>query len=501
MATLQLIGAGLASALSPYNLLFCFLGVLLGTAVGVLPGFGPLAAISLLLPITFHLEPSVGLIMLAGIYYGSQYGGSITSILLNIPGEASSAVTCLDGHPLARQGRAGAALFLTTFASFLGGSVGIVLIMGFSPLLAQMALSFSSVDYFSMMLFGLIVAATLSVGSPFKGLIMVVIGLLLALVGTDATTGTQRFTFGLLQLEDGLNLAAIAIGLFGISEIFASVGASNVYNVDPRSITLRSLMPTRAELSAAANSSLRGSAIGSLLGVLPGAGPALSSFVAYAAEKRLSKTPARFGRGAVEGLAAPEAANNAAAQTAFIPTLSLGIPGSATLAVMLGALMYHNVTPGPQFIVQYPDLFWTLVMSFWVGNIILVILNIPFIGLWVRMLATPYGLLFPAMLVFICIGAFSVSNSTFDVGVALISGIIGYGCKRYGYPGAPLLLAFILEPLMEQNLRRALLISDGDPGVFFTRPLSASLLVAALLLLLVSVLLAVRDSRTRRAPA
>jgi putative tricarboxylic transport membrane protein len=478
--------SGLEVAFQPEALLFCLLGVVVGTAVGVLPGFGPLAAISLLLPITYHLDTTTALIMLAGIFYGSQYGGSITSILLNIPGEATSAVTCLDGYPMSKQGKAGIALFLTTYASFIGATVGIIMMMVFSPLIAQASLLFSSVEYFSMMLVGLIAAATLSVGSPIKGLIMVVIGLIVGLIGMDGTSGQQRFTFGSLSLVDGIGISAVAMGIFGIGEILSSIGKKNVFKIDPGKITFRSLMPSRADMRNTIGPALRGSWLGVFTGALPGVGISLSPFLAYSIEKKIAKDPSRFGKGASEGIVAPEAANNAAVQAAFIPTMSLGIPGGPTMAIMLGALMIHNLTPGPQFIAQNGQLFWALACSFWIGNILLVILNVPMIGLWVRMLTIPYHMLYPAMIAFICVGSYSIAGSATDVMVVLVFGFVGAILPRYGYPGAPLLLGFILGPLTENNLRRALTISNGDLTVFVTRPLSlAFILLAALLIALV----------------
>jgi TctA family transporter len=491
------LAVGFQVAMQPGALLFCLVGVIVGTAVGVLPGFGPLAAISLLLPITYHLEPALALIMLAGIFYGSQYGGSITSILLNVPGEATSAVTCLDGYPMSKQGKAGIALFLTTYGSFIGASIGIVMMMVFSPLIASVSLMFSSVEYFSMMLVGLVAAATLSVGSPLKGLIMVVVGLIVGLVGMDGHSGVPRFTFGSLNLIDGVSISAVAMGLFGIGEILASIGMKNVFRIDPKQITLRSLFPSRAEMRQALAPALRGSALGVATGALPGVGVSLSPFLAYSAEMKVSSDPSRFGKGAVAGVVAPEAANNAAVQAAFIPTMSLGIPGGPTMAIMLGALMIHNLTPGPQFITQHGDLFWALVCSFWIGNVLLVILNVPLIGIWVRMLTIPYHLLYPAMIVFICIGAYSLSGNVMDVFVALLFGIVGYVLSRSDYPGAPLLLGFILGPQMENNFRRGLVIARGDFSVFVTRPLSLLFIVLTVLL----IALALKNVVRRKAPA
>ncbi len=478
------MAGGFAAAFSPQALLFCFIGVTVGTFVGVLPGVGAMAAVAICLPFTFYLEPMVALIMLAGIFYGAQYGSSTASILLNIPGTVTAAVTCLDGYPLTKQGRAGPALFITTVTSFVGGSIAILLLMGFAPLIAAFALRFSSAEYFAMMLLGLVAASTLSLGSPLKGLCMVVVGVALGIVGTDINTGTARFTFGILELSDGLSLVAVAMGLFGVAEILASVGQGRTVMVDPKSITLRSLIPTRRDIRESVMPTFRGTAIGSGIGALPGSGAIVATFMAYALEKRVSDNPSKFGRGAIEGIAAPEAANNAAVQAAFIPTLSLGIPGDALMAVLLGAMMIHGIVPGPQFITEHAVTFWGLVASFWIGNVLLLVLNIPLIGLWVRLLAIPYHLLYPAMLFFICIGVYSVNNNVFDIYTVIASGAVGYFMIRFQYPAAPLLLGFILGPLMEEHLKRALLISHGDFTVFVQRPISLAFIAVTVVLLL-----------------
>ncbi len=491
------VALGLDRALAPDALLFCFIGVSVGMAVGVLPGLGALAAISLLLPITYYLEPTVALIMLAGIFYGAQYGGSTASILLNLPGTPSAAVTCLDGYPLSRQGRAPLALFVTTINSVIGATVAIVLLMGFAPMLAEWALAFGAREYFAIMLLGLVAASTLSVGSPVKGLAMVAVGVALGLVGTDVNTGTFRYTFGFLELADGLSLVAVAMGLFGVAEILSNIGARRPARYDARKITFQAMLPRRGEWRPVLKASVRGSVIGSFIGILPGTGPGIASFMAYATEKRLSRQPERFGKGALEGLSAPESANNASVQAAFIPTLSLGIPGDAVIALLLGAMLLHGITPGPNLISNEPALFWGLIMSFWVGNIILLILNIPLIRLWVRLLSVPYSLLYPVILLLICVGVYSGNNNVFDVYIVLIFGVVGYFMLQYGYPAAPLLLGFILGPLMEEHFRRALLLGRGDPMTFVQSPLAATFLAVAALILLGSMLSSWRQWRQR----
>ena len=475
---------GLQTALSWYNLLWCFVGVFLGTLLGVIPGIGVVAAISMLFPLTFQLEPTAALIMLAGIWYGTSYGGSTASILLNVPGSATNAVTCLDGYPMTQQGRGGIALLMTTVASFFGGSFGIILLMGFAGTISAYALSFSSAEYFSLMLLGLIAACNVSSGSILKGLIMVALGILFGLVGSDIYTGTRRFDFGILDLADGINLVALAMGLFGVSEVIASVGKVDGKKVDPNSVKLSAMKPTRDDVRRSWLPMIRGSSIGAFFGTLPGTGSSIAAFMAYAVEKRVSRAPEKFGSGQIEGIMAPEAANNAADQTSFIPTLALGIPGSATMALMLGALMIHGIAPGPQLMTEQPSLFWGLVMSFWIGNVLLVILNVPLIGVWVRLLMVPYNWLFPAVLMFICIGTYSVSNSAFDVMLVVLFGALGYALRVGGYPAAPMLLGFVLGPMMEEHFRRAMLLSRGDFGTFLSRPISATVLAIALLVLL-----------------
>ncbi|WP_274424956.1 tripartite tricarboxylate transporter permease [Chelativorans sp. YIM 93263] len=499
METLANLSHGFSAALSLDALLFCFIGVSVGTFVGVLPGIGALAAIAMLLPLTYYLDPMVGLIMLAGIFYGAQYGSSTAAILLNIPGTATAAVTCLDGYPMARDGRAGVALFTTSITSFFGGMFAICLMMFFTPMLANLALSFNSAEYFSAMFLGLVAASTFSVGSPLKGLAMVVLGLALAIPGTDINSGLMRFTFGRYEMAEGFQLVAIAMGLFGISEILSTLVRREQPQVLARDITFRSLLPTRDDWRRIPWPSLRGAGIGSIIGALPGSGPSMATFIAYAVERRVAKDPSRFGKGAVEGVAAPESANNAAVQAAFIPTLSLGVPGDAVMAILLGALMIHGIIPGPQFIQEQSTLFWGLVASFWIGNIMLLVLNVPLIGLWVRLLTVPYRVLYPTMLFLICVGVYSVRSNPFDVGVALAFGILGFFMNMLRYPTAPVLLGFILGPLIEEHFKRALLVSRGDLAIFIERPISAGLLALALGLLLLSLWQALRAWRRRNA--
>lgn len=494
------LALGIETAITYEALLFCLIGVTVGMFIGVLPGIGPLAAVAMTLPITYHLQPMSALIMLAGIFYGAQYGGSTASILLNLPGTSTTAVTAIDGYPMAKQGRAGVALFITTLTSFFGGCVAIVLLMSFAPALGKMALAFSSAEYFSIMLLGLIAAATMALGSPLKGMVSVTAGLLLAMVGMDTTSGELRYTFGILELQDGLNLVAMAMGLFGVAEILSNVGKPRPTDGHLKTVRLRELMPTRQDLAQCYKPAMRGAGIGSFIGILPGAGPTLAAFLAYAMEKRVARDPSRFGKGAIEGISAPEAANNASTQAAFIPTLALGIPGDASMAVLLGAMMIHGITPRPEFFSSNADLFWGLVVSFWVGNLMLLVLNIPLIGVWVRILRVPQHLLFPAIIFFICVGVYSVNNSTFDVAMVIVFGALGYVMNLFQYPTAPLLMGFILGPMLEQHFRRALLFSRGDLTTFIDRPISAAFLAcsAALILLMLAPALT-RLARRRRA--
>ena len=498
MELLANLALGLETAITPVNLFYCFAGVFLGTFVGVIPGVGPLAAISMLFPITFYLDPTAALIMLAGIYYGTTYGGSTASILLNIPGATSAAVTCLDGYPMAQQGRAGVALFMTTIASFVGGSFGIVVLSLFSPLIAEYALTFGPAEYFALMVLGLVAASTIANAAPSKGLAMVVLGMLIATVGTDSQSGVGRFTFGSMSLLEGFGISAMAMGLFGIGEILTSVGATRNARIDASSAHLRNMMPTRDDWSRSWRPAARGSSIGAFFGALPGTGPSIAAFMAYAVEKRVSKTPEKFGTGMIEGIVAPETANNSADQTAFIPTLTLGIPGSATMALMLGALMVHGIQPGPTLIAEQPALFWGLVMSFWIGNLILLVLNLPLIGLWVRLLLIPYHYLYPAILVFVCIGAYSVRSNTADVFVVLGFGMLGYATRLAGLPAAPLLLGFVLGPLVETQFRRAMILARGDFLDVLMRPMAGTVLAIAALMLAWALVGALRHMTRRR---
>jgi len=473
---------GLSTALDWNNLLWCIIGVSLGTLIGVIPGVGTLATMSLLFPITYVLEPTAALIMLAGIWYGSTYGGSTASILLNLPGTPANAVTCLDGFPMAKQGRAGVALLMTTVASFFGATVGILMMMLFSPLVAEVAFKFGPAEYFSMMVLGLVAASVVSSGSAIKGITMVVGGVLLGMVGTDVNSGVARFDLGFPELQDGVQIVAIAMGLFGVTEIIASI--NHVKAADSKiDVSMKAMLPTRDEMKRSWGPMARGSGLGSFFGILPGVGPTVAAFMAYALEKRASKTPERFGKGAIEGIMAPESANNASDQASFIPTMTLGIPGSVTMALIIGALMIHGIQPGPQMLTEQPDMFWGLVMSFWIGNIVLVILNVPMIGLWIRVLTIPYHILYPAIIMFICIGTYSVNNNVFDVYAVLVFGIGGYVLRVLDFQPAPLLLGYVLGPMLEENFRRAMLLSRGSIQTFIERPISMWVLILTATLL------------------
>lgn len=478
MANLSL---GAHEALTWTNLWYCFIGVFLGCLVGVLPGLGSLIAISLLLPITYHLPTTGALIMLAGVYFGADYGGGTCSILLGVPGHAAAAVDVLDGYPMAKQGRGGVALFMKSVASFWGSAVGIVLLMLFAPLLAEAALKFGPAEYCALMLLGLVAASTVGQGSPLKGVAMMVLGLILGLIGTDVNSGTMRFTFDVPELSDGLGLIPIAMGLFAITEVIKSAGQASVSRVEQK-FGLRDQLPTREDWRRSWGPMLRGSGLGAFFGALPGTSGGMATFLSYAMEKRLSRTPERFGKGAIEGIAGPEACNNAGVGTAFIPTLTLGIPGDAIMALLLAALTIQGIQPGPQVMSGHPELFWGLIVSFWVGNIILVILNIPLIGMWVRLLSIPYPLLFPGIVLFTCVGVYSTQNNVFDLWVLLAFGLLGYLMMLLRLEVVPLLLGFILGPQFEEHLRRTLLLSRGDFSVFIERPIAATALgVSALL--------------------
>lgn len=474
---------GLTTAFAWNNLLWCIVGVTLGTLIGVIPGVGTLATMSLLFPITYHLDPTAALIMLAGIWYGSTYGGSTASILLNLPGTPANAVTCLDGFPMAKNGRAGVALLMTTVASFFGASVGILLLILFSEPIASIAFKFGPGEYFAMMVLGLVAASVVSSGSAIKGVTMVVAGVLLGLVGTDVNSGVARFTLGFMELMDGVGIVALAMGLFGLTEIIASI--NHVKAADRKmDVSMKAMLPTRDEVKRSWGGMVRGSSLGSCLGVLPGVGPTVAAFMAYAVEKRVSKRPERFGKGTIEGIMAPETANSASDMASFIPTLTLGIPGSVTMALIIGALMIHGIQPGPQMLTEQPAMFWGLVMSFWIGNIILVILNVPMIGVWVRVLTIPYHMLYPAIVMFICIGVYGVNNNVFDVYAVLLFGIAGYVLRVLNFEPAPLLLGYVLGPMLEENFRRAMLLSRGSlSDAFIARPISMWLLILTAALL------------------
>ncbi|HEX2500885.1 MAG TPA: tripartite tricarboxylate transporter permease [Methylomirabilota bacterium] len=484
---------GFGVAFSLENLLYCLVGVLVGTLIGVLPGIGPLATIAMLLPLTFTVPPVAALIMLAGIYYGAQYGGSTTAILMNLPGETSAVVTCLDGYQMARQGRAGPALAIAAIGSFFAGTVCTLLIALFGPPLADLALRFNSADYFTLMLMGLVAAAVLARGDTSTSLAMVVMGLLLGVVGTDVNSGARRFTLGLTELIDGIGFVVLAVGVFAVGEIVSNLGEPGERQVFASTVT--GLFPTRADLTRSFGPIVRGTGIGAFFGVLPGTGPAIASFASYMVEKRLARDPSRFGRGAIEGVAGPESANNADAQCKFIPMLTLGLPASAVMALMLGALTIHGVAPGPQVMTQRPELFWGLVASMWIGNLMLLLLNLPLIGLWTSLLRVPYRLLFPAIMVFSVLGVYSVNNSSFDVYLAALFGVLGFVWIRLGCSPAPMLLGFVLGPMLEENLRRALVASRGDPSVFVTRPISLVFLAVTVLILVAAAVPTVRRRR------
>ncbi len=493
MDLLANLSVGLETALTLTNLMYCLLGVFLGTLIGVLPGLGPTATIAMLLPITFGLPPVSALIMLAGIYYGSQYGGSTTAILVNLPGEAASVVTALDGYQMAKQGRAGVALATAAIGSFFAGTVSTVLIVLFAPPLAEMALKFGPADYFSLMVLGLVVAVVLARGSLLHALGMVVLGLLLGLIGTDVNSGMARYTFELPELADGIGFVVVAMGMFGIGEIVRNLESEHTRSVMVKEI--KNLMPTKEDWKRIVAPILRGTALGSFLGLLPGSGSILGSFSAYSLEKKLSKHPEQFGKGAIEGVAGPESANNAGAQTSFIPMLTLGIPSNPVMALMIGAMIIQGIQPGPSVITEQPALFWGIIVSMWIGNLFLLVLNLPLIGLWVRLILVPYQYLYPLILVFCAIGVFSLSNNTFDIYMMALFGVLGYVFAKLDCEPAPMLLGFILGPLMEEYLRRALIISRGDPMVFLTRPISATMLVLAVIAMMIVLAPAVRKTR------
>ena len=493
MDVLSNLELGFAVALTLQNIAYCFLGVLLGTIIGVLPGIGPVTTVAMLLPISFTLQPESALILLAGIYYGAQYGGSTTAILVNIPGEASSVVTTIDGHQMARQGRAGPALGIAAIGSFFAGCVSTLLIAFAAPPLAAIALQFGPAEYFSLMVCGLIAAVVLAHGSLIKAIAMVVLGLLLGLVGTDLNSGSRRFNFGMTGLADGIEFVALSMAIYGIAEV--------AYNLEKKQETsivsgaVGRVWPSLADLKFCTGAILRGTSLGAILGVLPGGGALLAAFAAYTLEKNVASEPRRFGQGDIRGVAAPESANNAGAQTSFIPMLTLGIPGNPTMAMMIGALMIHGIAPGPRVMTDRPGLFWGLIASMWLGNLMLVILNLPMVGIWVRLLRVPYRLMFPSIVIFCAIGIYSINNAPVDVILAGTFGLVGYWLIKHDFEPAPLLLGMVLGPLMEENLRRALLISRGDWSVFVTRPLSAVLMATAAFLLVLALLPSLRKKR------
>lgn len=478
----------------PMNLAYCLFGALIGTLIGVLPGIGPVATIAMLLPATYALPPLGGLIMLAGIYYGAQYGGSTTAILVNLPGEASSVVTCIDGYQMARRGRAGVALSTAAIGSVFAGCVGTLLLAAFAEPLAELAFKFGPAEYFSLMVLGLIGAVVLASGSLIKAIAMICLGLLGGVVGTDINTGVSRYAFDVIELSDGISFVAVAMGVFGFAEVIKNLEQKEHREVFTNKVV--GMWPGKDDFKRMVAPILRGTLLGSVLGILPGGGAALASFGSYSLEKKVSKHHAEFGKGAIEGVAGPESANNAAAQTSFIPLLTLGIPANAVMALMVGAMMIHNIQPGPQVMSSNPGLFWGLIVSMWIGNVMLVILNLPLIGIWIKLLKVPYRLLYPSILVFCCIGVYTVNNSTFDVLITAMFGFLGYLFMKLGCEPAPLLLGFVLGPMMEENFRRALLLSRGEFSVFITRPLSLGLLLAALALVIVVALPSIKSKRT-----
>ncbi|TAK40017.1 MAG: tripartite tricarboxylate transporter permease [Betaproteobacteria bacterium] len=487
------LALGFGVALTPFNLLMCLIGVLLGTLIGVLPGVGPVATIAMLLPITFNLNPIAALIMLAGIYYGAQYGGSTTAILVNLPGESSSVVTCLDGYQMARQGRAGPALATAALGSFFAGCIATLIVAMFAPPLAEVALKFGPAEYFSLMVLGLVAAVVLAHGSLLKAIAMVILGLLLGLIGTDVNSGVLRFAFGISELADGIGFVTVAMGMFGLAEIIANLEHQGTREVFTKKVT--HLWPTKEDWKRIWAPILRGTFLGSALGILPGGGALLASFGAYTLEKKVSKYSREFGKGAIEGVAAPESANNAGAQTSFIPLLTLGIPSNAVMALMIGAMMIQGIAPGPQVMTERPQLFWGMIASMWVGNLMLVVLNLPLIGMWIKLLTVPYRILYPSILVFMAIGVFSLSNNPFDVLLMGLFGLLGYVCVKLECEPAPMILGFILGPLMEENLRRAMLLSRGDPLTFIQKPISAGFIIASVILLVIIALPQLRKKR------
>ena len=493
MAIFDHLALGFGVAFTLNNLLFCFLGVLVGTLIGVLPGLGPVATISMLLPVTFGMDPVTSIILLAGVYYGAQYGGSTTSILVNIPGEAASIVTCLDGYQMARKGRAGAALGMSAFGSFIGGTASIIGLMLLAPLLAKAALTFGSPEYCALMFFGLTLVIYLCVGSITKGLIMAVAGLALSMVGQDPVSGITRFTFGSITLMDGVGIVPVAMGMFGIGEVLTNIEESIQREVI--SLKIKGLLPTLQDWKDSTWPIIRGTIIGFFVGVLPGSGPVIPTFISYSLEKRLSRHPDKFGTGVIEGVAAPETANNAATGGSMVTLLSLGLPANASMAVLLGAFIIHGIQPGPLLLAQHPQLFWGTIASMYIGNVMLVILNVPLIGLWVRILKIPYSILFPLILLFCFIGVYSINNNFHDILIMLGFGVFGYVIRKFGYEGAPLLLALVLGPMFEMAFRQSMLF--GDPFILFKRPISMLLLLISLFLIISPIFSGISERRRR----
>jgi len=495
MDILASLAHGFSVALTPTNLVYCFIGVFIGTLVGVLPGIGPISAMSLLLPVTLSGTPESGIIMMAGIYYGSMYGGSTTSILVNIPGEATSVVTCLDGHAMAKQGRAGPALGIAALGSFMAGTTAIIGLMIFAPVLATFAVAFGPAEYFSLMVLGLVILTFLTQGSMTKSLLMASAGIVFGLIGLDSITAQPRMTFGRMELYDGIGLVPVVMGLFGVAEVL-----NNVEQTVQRTIAtarIRNLLPSEEDWRRSIEPIRRGTALGFFLGIIPGGGAVISSFASYALEKRIAKSPERFGKGAIEGVAGPEAANNAAAGGAFIPLLTLGIPPNVVMALLLGAFIIHNVQPGPLLMTQNPNVFWGVIASMYIGNVMLLILNLPLIGMWVQVLRVPYKVLFPMIILFTIIGVYASSSNTFDLTVMMVFGVLGYLTRKLGYEAAPFVLAFVLGPLLENNLRKALIISQGELSTFVMRPISAACLALAVVLLVLPLVPLLRQKREK----
>jgi len=488
---------GFGVAFEPQNLFWCFVGVFVGNLIGVLPGLGPIATISILLPLTFTMKPVAAILMLAGVYYGAQYGGAICSVLLNLPCHPPHAVTCLDGFPMTKQGRGGVALGITVIGSFIGASFGIVEMIFLAPVLVKVALEFGPAEICSLMLLGLLAGSTLGRGSPLKGVAMTLLGLMLGIVGADPQEGTMRFTFGSQHLADGIEIAALALGIFGIADFMNSVNTFGKVERKYSHVRFRDMRPSKQDMKEAFPAMIRGTLVGSLCALIPGTGPTIASFVAYATEKKISKNPETFGTGNIKGVAAPETATHSSVQGDFIPTMSLGIPGDATMALILGALIIQGIQPGPTLISEHPDIFWGLIASFWVGNILLVILNVPLIGIWVKLLMIPYRYLYPSAIFFICIGVYSVNNDFFQVFEVLAFGVFGYILLRLGFHPAPILLGFVLGPRFEENFRRAMLLSGGDPVTFVDRPISAFFVFLCAVLLVLQVFFFVRGRMSR----